>query len=416
MTSNDEIFIDANSGISVEEQNEILSGINGIAEKNRRTLSEGSTGKKAAVKAKKSGAFFPVLVNAASIIILAAGCFLLLSFNVRKDVQIREGSGTVSLSARALIEEIRRETAAKIASKDREIELIRSRLEDVDAQLRFLYSSNSMLTGDGFTETELLAFQNAYRMELSLLQNERSQILEDSRSRETQLRSQPDGGSGESSTALELERLTREQERAAAIDAQFSGGLAAINDFIQKDQFDQAAAATADLRVFLNTGSFQSIRTFQEKKEHYSRTLDSVEAMIEEIRKARSFGITAGGGDSSELEMINAQLEDTIIELKKTIDAFSSDSSGQTRRLTELETVISSLRETNSALESSIHEKDRSIRSLETEKTELTQTISARDSTIRELQSSSSVQLQQITELDSQINNMRQALQGLLGQ
>ena len=38
--TDNEIVIDPSSGISVEEQKEILSQINGIAEKNRKRLSE----------------------------------------------------------------------------------------------------------------------------------------------------------------------------------------------------------------------------------------------------------------------------------------------------------------------------------------------------------------------------------------
>jgi len=88
MTDNDEIVFDAASGISVEEQKEILYRINGITENNRRLLSQGlknekggkKRGAKTVIKAKKTGAFFPMAINIAAVIVLCGGAFLLIFF------------------------------------------------------------------------------------------------------------------------------------------------------------------------------------------------------------------------------------------------------------------------------------------------------------------------------------------------
>jgi hypothetical protein len=75
MTNNDEIAMDVSCGISAEEQKEILAQINGIAEKNRRSLSAAAdvSDEKGIFKAKKSGSFFPILVNAAALALIIGG-------------------------------------------------------------------------------------------------------------------------------------------------------------------------------------------------------------------------------------------------------------------------------------------------------------------------------------------------------
>ena len=95
---------DTASGISGEEQREILAGINSIAEKNRRSLAAGKT----ALPAGKKGSIFPLLVNIIAVLILAGGFFLLLLVHGKEEVRVREGTAVYNPAERALIEEIRR--------------------------------------------------------------------------------------------------------------------------------------------------------------------------------------------------------------------------------------------------------------------------------------------------------------------
>lgn len=87
----DEAVFDKNSGISLEEQKEILARINGIPEKSRRSLSKGE---KSVYKAKKNGAFFPLAVNIAALAVLLCGALSLFFFNSRTDAKIRTGAVT----------------------------------------------------------------------------------------------------------------------------------------------------------------------------------------------------------------------------------------------------------------------------------------------------------------------------------
>jgi len=130
MTEN-EIVFDSSSGIPVEEQKEILSKINGIAEKRRRHLSQSAV-EEAAIKAKNNSAFFPLLVNITALLILCGGAWFILYFNGKKDIQVRQGTGAYDLTDKALIDEIRKDSAmGELAQMSNDQE----RADAVEAQL-----------------------------------------------------------------------------------------------------------------------------------------------------------------------------------------------------------------------------------------------------------------------------------------
>jgi len=397
MKETQEDFFDVKSGISIEEQKEILSKINGITDKKLLSLSQNivdvKPGVNPVVNAKKSGALFPLIVNLAALAILVGGGFLLVSFNGKKDAQVRTGNAVYDITERALIEEIRKDTSQKLASKENEIASINSRLEDVDAELAKLYSSNQELTAEQRAAQErLLAMQNTYRTDLSALQEERSKILEDSRSKEAKLKAQLEERSREFAAAqqktsseldaasAELDRLTTEQQKMAVVDAQLSGALASVSGYVRNSQFDQAEQAVETLKLFLNNNSLSSLRAFQSRKEFYNQSVNFMETMIADARK--NSGADAEK-ESFNLQVKNADLQKKIEDLQKTIDAINSGSSGQEIRLIELEAAITEL---------------------ETEKATLTQTNS-------DLKTVNLEQEQEITVLRSRINNILQAAQ-----
>jgi chromosome segregation ATPase len=402
MTYNEDIVFDENSGVSQEEQEEILNAINGITEKNRLSLSADTASQGDVVKAKKSGALFPLVVNIAALAVLCAGAFLIISFNRKTDNLAKTGNAVYNLTEKALIEEIRKDTEQKIAVKDTEISKIASRLEEVDAQLAQLQSSAQELTEEQLAAQEkLIALQTSYREELSVLQDERSQILEDSRLKEARLRSQLEERTRElaavrQTTSEELERLTNEQKIIAAIDAQLAGGLASVSELVNEGEYDKAAHVVESLRDFCSNNSMSFVRSYQAKKEIYSRTIDSMDTVIEEMRKFRSIN-----AEGLELFEKNVKLEEAVAEMQKTIDAFSSGSTNQTRRLKELEDSVTTLRASVSSLELSSSEKDRTISSLENDKSQLNRTVA-------DLQSVNTARDQEIARLRSQLDTIRQ--------
>jgi chromosome segregation ATPase len=450
MTNNDEVVFDEKSGISLEEQKEILSKINGIAEKNRQLLSQNASvvkpGEKIAINAKKSGAVFPLAFNIAAVVIMLAGVLFLVSLQEKKDTQVRTEGAVLNLTERALIEDIRRDTAAKIASKEQEMEAISSRLAEVDAQLARLYSGDQILNEEQLAAQEdLLVLQNSYRVDLAALYEERSQILEDSRSKEAALRAQLEERAKEfaasqmrssselDSAARELDRLTSEQERIFAIDAHMAGGFISINELVQNSRFDQAAQTVENLRQFNNNNSVSSSRSFQARREFYSQAINSMEAMINEVRSTGGDGM---GTQQRELQARNSQLEETVAELQMNLDTLndeiSSGSSAQSRRLRELEETVSSLRAANSSLESTVAARNRTITSLESTAAERNRTVTSLESTVSErnrtitslesektdlsrtvadLQSQNASQEQEIASLRNQLTTIRQILE-----
>jgi len=412
MANNEDIVFDANSGISAEEQEEILCEINRIAETNRLSLSTDTASQKGGIKAKKSGALFPLAVNIAALVLLCAGFVLLVSIYRKTDVSVRTGNAVYNLTERALIEDIRRDTAQKIAVKDTEISAISSRLEEVDAQLAQLQSSAHELTEEQLAVQErLIGLQTSYREELSVLQEERSRILEDSRLKEARLRSQLEERTRELAavkqvTSDELDRLTNEQQIIASIDAQIAGGLATVSDLVNDGQYDKAAQVVESLRNFSNDNLLSSVRSYQTRKEIYNRTINSMDAVINEMRKFRS-----ANAEGIELFEKNAKLEETLAEMQKTVDAFSSGSSNQTRRLKELEDSVTALRASVSSLETGSSEKDRTISSLETEKSQLTRSVADLQAANTALQTTVTVRDQEITRLRNQLDTIRQLMQ-----
>jgi len=414
-----EIILDDSSGISIEEQKEILSQINGIAEENRNKLKGDSqqTDKQSVIIAKKKGVFFPVIVNIAAIIIFCAGLLLIILLNNRVDTEVRTGNAVYNLTERALIDEIRKNTAELLAAKELEIAAITLRMEEIDRELLLLYSSNIALSSEQIAARErLLSMQGTFRQELSVLNEERSQILEAARAREARLRAQLDERtrefaavqqqmSGELETAVnQLEQLTREQERLTAIEAHFSGSLAAISGLVQRGQYDQALQSNTNLREFINS----SLSSRHPRREYYNQALTLMEAMIIDARRNSAAGIAA---EQVELQTRNTQLQNTINEMQRTIDSFNTGSSGQSRRISELEESITSLRSTNATLTNNSSEKDQTISALQTERTALQAERNNLSASVTELRTSNAAHEQEIANLRNQITVIRQLLQ-----
>jgi len=348
----DDIEINEKNVFSVEEQNEILNTINKLAEKNRHSLSEASA-ESAVIHAKKNSAIFPLVINISAIVFLAVGAFLLFFFNGKTNAEVRTGRVVYNVTERALIDEIRKDTANKIAAKESEINTIAARLEQVDNELLSLYSDNEELNAEQrAAQTRLLAMQNAFREELGMLQDERSFILENSRAKEANLRAQMEQrtkeftaaqqkASGELEAAMrELELLKKEKERLEALEQLFAGGLALMNE----------------------RGS-------------------------------------ADNGDQFELMAKNAQLQDNISEMQKTIDALSTGGSGLTNRISQLQDQIKTM-------EHNSDENKTKISELETEKTN-------NSATIAQLRTANTTQEQEINRLRNQVTIAQQALRDM---
>lgn len=132
---NADIVFESALGFSEAEQQEILAGIEAITRKDPiAPLPD-----KENLGAKKRGGKFPLLVNLGGVVLLAGG-ILPLSFLYRQDASELRG-GTLNITDRKLIQEIRRENEARIHEKEREISDILDKLSGVDGDMQSLQSS-----------------------------------------------------------------------------------------------------------------------------------------------------------------------------------------------------------------------------------------------------------------------------------
>ena len=98
------IVFDTSSGISLEEQQEILAGINAI------TGSTHIIPDAVVTKARKNGFIFPLFVNIGAVIVLGLGFYMLSQIHVQDEQTIRDNSSSLGITERKLIQELRQET------------------------------------------------------------------------------------------------------------------------------------------------------------------------------------------------------------------------------------------------------------------------------------------------------------------
>jgi len=430
------MVFDAACGISEEEQREIFAQINAIAEKNRLSLAAGADASAVAAditekgkkkkskrrfKAKKSGGFFPVAVNIAAIAALAGGFFALHTLQGKTDAEVREGTKVYNTAERALIETIRKETTSRLEEKESEISVIVSQLEDVDAQLRELHSSNKELSVEQkAAEEKLIALQTEYRSALSSVQDERSRILEEARAREASLQSQLESRtrelalvSSQNATIVdlafnEMEQLSGEQNQTAIVEAQMGAFFANINNKINENRLDEAADIVRSTRSFLNTPAFQGLRAIQARKEMYAQTINTFETMIEELRRNQAAMATGVVPLDRSAEKTLADLKEENDQLKKA----NSEGAVLVKQLADMKKTVETLENTKKTLEANSTVRDNRIRSLEKDITDRDNTIAAQESTIATRNSTISANDRTITNRNNVLARIRGEIEG----
>jgi chromosome segregation ATPase len=441
------IVFDSGSGISEEEQRGILEGIEDAVRQDRHALAAGRP-----VRAKKR-ALFPILVNAASLLILGAALAFFTAFRGEEGAGTRRGAVLYDSTERALIREIRMETARRLEAKESEIGEFLRKLAGVDKELRELHSNNQELTAEQkAVEANLRRLQEEYTVSISSLEGERSQILEDSRARESSLKAQLDERAQElaaqaersraalSSAQREIDRLSSDQEKGAAIEAQLSGLYARAASAVNGGDLREAAATLTAMRDFINTPSFQGIRSVQPRKAYYLSSISTLEGLISLAEKLDAALAASGGGGGgralAELEERNAALEEQaasgsglgrqVGELQSRISALQTQSAQQERTLeeqlrrnAELDQQLAGMRQTveeqrrsgaeltarNAGLDQRLTEANQTAAALR-------QTVAERDAAITNLNAQNAEQAEQIRSLNTQLAAIRQVLQG----
>ena len=342
----EKIVFDTTSGISLEEQKEILAGIDAMAVGSRVVSKAPET------NAKKKGYLFPLAVNLCALVIFGFGFLLLTIFHGHGEQQIRQTTAVLGLTERMLIQEIRLETNLLISEKENLINDILAMLLAVDAEYRILSESVETLTeAQSERAAYLLSVQHEYQQTLISLQDERASILEDARLREANLRIQAEERAREltlrieqsevglSDAMEELRRLGTEQERLNRAESQMSGFFAAVNSHLSSGNLLEASASLRAMRDFLDAPSIQGLRAFEVRRESHLQTIAFMENVV-----AASAGVgQIGTGELSELAALNAALAQRNENLERDIAAFSSLDSDHTRVIAEYMAMVREL-------------------------------------------------------------------------
>jgi hypothetical protein len=131
-----EFVFDTSTGISAEDQKEIVERINTIVQESRIAV----TPETMTLKAARRGVAFPLLVNLGAVILLVGTFFALSLFHDQNDAEIRTSLSALNSVESRLIDEIRRNAAAQARLKEQEMVYINTRLADVDGELDRLSS------------------------------------------------------------------------------------------------------------------------------------------------------------------------------------------------------------------------------------------------------------------------------------
>ena len=417
--SSEEIVFDTASGISLEEQQEILAGINAMTVGNR--LAGGAP----EIKAKKKGFLFPLCVNIGALALLALGFALLLFYHGNDEQEIRESSAAVGLTERKLIQEIRRETYRQISEKEDQINDIMSKLSAADEEYRTLQGSVETLTeANQERASYLLSMQEEYRLTLSGLQEEKTGILEDSRLREAELRSHAEERVKELSHEVaqsqaslgaaveELNRLSTEQERISMVEQQMGGYYLTENNLIAAGRLDEASATLEIMKAFLDTPSLQGIRSLKAKKQTHLAAIAALEGAVAEARRLRIEPAPAPVETQAQdetiaaLKTMNEALEQKAADQERTIAAFSSQGSEQTSMIAGFETRINGLRTENDRLSTAVTNQQQTLNRRDSEMQSLRTDMAQKDSAIENLRNESAGKDRQLTELNNRINTL----------
>ncbi len=147
----DEYAFDPDSGISLDEQKEIRAEIEKVATQNRIVVSPEAF----LVKAAKRGSLFPIMVNVAAVLVVAAGLALFYFLFQRGETRIaREDTATITAEGK-LLEAVKKESDARLQEKNQQINQIEGRLAEIERQRQDLQANLDARVRD--RETQLRA-------------------------------------------------------------------------------------------------------------------------------------------------------------------------------------------------------------------------------------------------------------------
>jgi chromosome segregation ATPase len=375
---------------SEEERREIAEKIEAAAKRDPAEISrvpaKGETGRRG---------FFPFAVNIGALLVLAAGLALAFLFHGGEAAKIREAGAILGITERKLIQEIR----MQLNEKDAEIAAMNARIAEVDAELERLDSLAALSGEQRAAMNELHRQQDDYRRSLAGLQNERAQILAEARQKEAALyaRLQEQQGALENLSAQnreiqaareELAKLSNEQEKAALAEKQINAYFAAAGRQIQAEQYQEALETIALLREFLDTPSFQMLRSIQARRESDLAALNALALMAEALKPGASLAAAPPAAPPAS----GPNPAETAALLQQQLDEQNAALSEGEKTIAGLRKELSDLQARNAEVQRGVAERDRQIETLQSQNTRLTSDMQNLRNALRTLTEESSAQ------------------------
>jgi len=245
--------------VSEDERQQILGQIDRAIQSERKPLDQ----ELADVRPRKRGGLFPVVVNAAAVLLVVAGAFLLWElFEVRSEGITLSSAGFVSAEG-SLLEALRQESEGLIRDKEQQIAAIEQRLQAMDRQTLELKAQ---------LQSDLRAREQELRRRI-----EAELAVERDRLRAA--------GSSDSAIDRELRELLTRRERALAAELdQYRGDL----DLAIQEKERELAVSRQELQAALSAATSERIRLAAEMTQREAELRAQFDRERESLRQEAS--------------------------------------------------------------------------------------------------------------------------------
>ena len=338
----EEFALEEGSGISREDQQEILQEIEKVSEESRISV----TPETMAIKAAKKGFLFPLLVNILFVVLLAGGGYGLYYLFQRGETVLMEEGGAIASAGGKLIEELKKESEAALQAKNREINQIQAQLQDIDEQRQALQANmdqkvaareaelrsaleaelaaeRERLRQQGISEADinsrlqslesektatfqseldtfkqqaeqerlrqednLKTLQQEYQQNLAQAETDRQRVQQEAEAREAELRSQLDAQSAQLEQATleakaQLNKLAAQQEKQILAAGQLTGFYSKVKKDLQAGNYDGALEDLEAIKEYLDDPSVATLPNILQRREIELFVVDSISSLVE---------------------------------------------------------------------------------------------------------------------------------------
>jgi hypothetical protein len=358
----EEIVFDPDSGISREDQRDILQEIDGIATQNRMKV----TPDLFKVHAIKRGVLFPLVVIAAAVFASGLGVLTFYLLFQQGETQLTSEQGASITAEGKLIEQVRKDSAARLEAKNQQISEIQGRLAEIDKQRQDLQSNMDARVGqkeqelratlaqeleaekaklqkqgmsdqaiakrlqdleaqkNADTARQLQSFrqqaeadrakaeqtlrnmENQFNANLAQANTERQQVLADSRKREADLRSQLEQKtqvleSEKAKAQQALNTLATRQEQEDLVSGQLIGLYAVARADIAQKNYPKALQSLKAVGNYVNSQDVAALPVIAKRHDFDLFVVDSLTALVQSEMDKGSADTAAAAVPSSQM-------------------------------------------------------------------------------------------------------------------